>query len=206
MPEAEPEEREQAAPEEREQAAPEEREQTVASHTSAPAGQEQVEQTLGDLDGKVRIAISVDTLEDYLELITATESAAKSINRKVLIEGSAPPSDPRIEVIGVAPDPGVIEVNIHPAATWDTCVHTTETVYEQARQCRLGTDKFMIDGRHTGTGGGNHVVGGGATPADSPFLRHPDLLKSLILFWQRHPSLIPTALRSDSGIFFCRIS
>jgi len=183
--------------------APEPREQAISSRTSAPAGQEQVEQTLGSLDGRVRTAISVEprdgklcvflppveTLEDYLELIAATESAAKTIGRKVLIEGYSPPSDPRIEVMRIAPDPGVIEVNIHPAATWADCVRTTETVYEEARQCRLGADKFMLDGRHTGTGGGNHVVVGGATPIDSPFLRRPDLLKSLILFWQRHPSL-----------------
>ncbi|QHQ35513.1 DUF2126 domain-containing protein [Algicella marina] len=182
---------------------PEAVQQDVARFTANPAGQDRVEQVLGDLDGPVRTAISVEprdgrlcvflppveTLEDYLELISAIERAAKSIGRKVLIEGYAAPSDPRIEVIRVAPDPGVLEVNIHPAASWEECVHTTETIYEEARQTRLGTDKFMIDGRHTGTGGGNHVVVGGATVLDSPFLRRPDLLKSLILFWQRHPSL-----------------
>lgn len=177
--------------------------QPVAHRADATAGQTQVEQTLGDLSGRVRTAISVEardgrlcvflppveTLEDYLELIAAVESAARSTGRKVLIEGYAPPHDPRVEVMRIAPDPGVLEVNIHPAANWEACVQTTQTVYEEARQCRLGADKFMLDGRHTGTGGGNHVVVGGATPADSPFLRRPDLLKSLILFWQRHPSL-----------------
>lgn len=83
----------------------------------------------------------------------------------------------------------MLEVNLHPSATWDELVDKTETLYEEARLTRLGTEKFMLDGRHTGTGGGNHIIIGGETPADSPVLRRPDLLKSLLGYWQNHPSL-----------------
>ncbi len=131
----------------------------------------------------------VESIEDYLDLVAVIEDTANELHQPIHLEGYPPPYDPRINVLKVTPDPGVLEVNIHPSKNWDDMVAITTGIYEEARLARLGTEKFMLDGRHTGTGGGNHVVVGGATPADSPFLRRPDLLRSLIAFWQRHPAL-----------------
>ena len=128
-------------------------------------------------------------LEDYAALLSAIEDAAHAAGLPVVVEGYAPPRDARMRVLSVTADPGVIEVNIQPAASWRELIATIATLYEEARQSRLGTEKFMLDGRHTGTGGGNHVTLGGATPADSPLLRRPDLLQSLIAYWQNHPAL-----------------
>ncbi len=131
----------------------------------------------------------VPLLEDFVTLLTAIEASAADLKLPVRLEGYTPPSDPRLKEFRITPDPGVIEVNIHPASTWPQLVENTRTLYEEARLTRLGAEKFMLDGRHTGTGGGNHVTLGAASPADSPCLRRPDLLMSLITYWQHHPAL-----------------
>jgi uncharacterized protein (DUF2126 family)/transglutaminase-like putative cysteine protease len=161
------------------------------------------EQTLEQDDSIVRTALTVEAREgrlyiflppmssadDYVELIGALEDVATKLNMPVLIEGYAPPFDLRLQQIRVTPDPGVIEVNVQPVHTWQQLVAGTSALYEHARHCRLGAEKFMLDGRHTGTGGGNHLVLGGITPSDSPFLRRPDLLKSFVGYWLNHPAL-----------------
>ncbi len=128
-------------------------------------------------------------LEDFLRLLAAIETTAARLDLPIVLEGYPPPSDARLRHFQITPDPGVIEVNIQPARSWEELTEHTNILYEEAHQTRLSTEKFMLDGRHVGTGGGNHFVLGGATASDSPFLRRPDLLRSLVAYWHNHPSL-----------------
>lgn len=128
-------------------------------------------------------------LDSWLELIGAIESVAAAEDIPPVLEGYPPPRDPRLQRLLVAPDPGVLEVNVQPAASWRELVDNTEILFREARQLRLDTQKFLADGRALGTGGGNHITIGGACVDDSPLLRRPDLLRSLVTCWQHHPGL-----------------
>ncbi|MFA6196312.1 MAG: transglutaminase family protein [Sulfurimonas sp.] len=141
-------------------------------------------------DGKLYIFLPpLNHTEAFLDLVASIEVVAKKLDIKVVLEGYEPPHDLRIDRIKVTPDPGVIEVNIQPATSWKDLSDNLFTLYDDARMSRLGTEKFMLDGKHTGTGGGNHVTIGALEPSDSPLLRRPELLRSLITFWQHHPGL-----------------
>ncbi|MUU77053.1 transglutaminase family protein [Winogradskyella endarachnes] len=141
-------------------------------------------------DGKLYLFLPpLDAAESFLDLIASIEYTAKALKVPVILEGYEPPKDHRLETLKITPDPGVIEVNVHPVANWTELCNNTFKLYEQAKLSRLGTEKFMLDGKHTGTGGGNHVTLGGTSPSDSPLLRQPSLLRSLLTFWQHHPGL-----------------
>ncbi len=147
-------------------------------------------EAVGEKSGVLYIFMPpLEKLETYLDLLAAIEATAENLGVQIVLEGYPPPRDPRLKLLQVTPDPGVIEVNIHPVNNWADLVKNTEFLYNAAFESQLSAEKFMTDGRHTGTGGGNHFVMGGATPADSPFLRRPELLASLLLYWHNHPSL-----------------
>jgi uncharacterized protein (DUF2126 family)/transglutaminase-like putative cysteine protease len=164
--------------------------QGIAEQTPSPADIVRTALCVEPREGRLHVFVPpLDLLEDHLALIAAIEAAARRLRTPIQVEGYTPPQDHRLGKLEVTPDPGVIEVNIHPALGWDELAASTEALYAAARECRLGTEKFMLDGRHTGTGGGNHLTLGGPTPADSPFLRRPDLLRSLLGYWHNHPAL-----------------
>lgn len=159
-------------------------------HPSRAAGPAVEAKSMDDRRGILYVFMPpLTVLEDYLALLAEVEATAAELGVRIVLEGYPPPRDPRLKLLQVTPDPGVIEVNIHPAANWPELVDHTDYLYQAAHETHLSTEKFMLDGRHTGTGGGNHFVLGGATPADSPFLRRPDVLASLIAYWHNHPSL-----------------
>ncbi len=141
-------------------------------------------------DGAVFVFLPPTTqLDDYADLLHLVEVAAREAGVPVVLEGYPPPPDPGLTSLSVTPDPGVIEVNVQPAATWEEQRDLMMTLYGEARLTKLTTEKFDFDGLHTGTGGGNHLTLGGRQPIDSPLLRRPDLLVSLVAYWQRHPAL-----------------
>ena len=141
-------------------------------------------------EGRLHVFLPyVSKLPDFLDMVAAIEDTCQYLHKPVWLEGYAPPSDPRLRSFSITPDPGVLEVNLPAASNWDELERINTVLFEEARHNRLTAEKFGFDGSHLATGGGSHIVIGGATVLDSPFLRRPDLLRSMLTFWQNHPSL-----------------
>ncbi|HEY2409703.1 MAG TPA: transglutaminase family protein [Polyangiaceae bacterium] len=141
-------------------------------------------------EGILRVFLPpISQLDAYLELVAAVEAAARELSLPIQLEGYEPPRDPRIGNFKVTPDPGVIEVNLPPVQTWPELIEQTESLYAEARAEHLIAEKFEHDGAHIGSGGGNHMVLGALNAEDSPFLRRPDLLASLLSYFHNHPAL-----------------
>jgi uncharacterized protein (DUF2126 family)/transglutaminase-like putative cysteine protease len=141
-------------------------------------------------EGRLHVFLPyVSQLADYLDLLAAVEDTCQHLHKPVWLEGYPPPSDPRLRSFSITSDPGVLEVNLPPASNWDELEQINTLLFEEASHNRLTAEKFAYNGSHLATGGGSHIVIGGATVLDSPFLRRPDLLRSMLAFWQNHPSL-----------------
>ncbi|HEY1555651.1 MAG TPA: transglutaminase family protein [Kofleriaceae bacterium] len=128
----------------------------------------------------------VDTAADFIDLIAAIDRARGSA---VALEGYPPPPSPELRRFSVTPDPGVLEVNVAPVASCREAAGLHETVFEAAVACGLTAERYLLDGRAAGSGGGNHITLGGPTRETSPWLLRPELLASLVAFTQHHPSL-----------------
>ena len=146
--------------------------------------------TIEPRDGELRVFLPpVTSFADWLALIAAIDRARVAAGLDCLLEGYPPPSDPNRHHFAVTPDPGVLEVNVPPTSSGRAHAELLEVVFDAALRAGLTAEKYLLDGRPAGSGGGHHITVGAPTPLASPFLRRPALLASLITFAQHHPAL-----------------
>jgi uncharacterized protein (DUF2126 family) len=140
--------------------------------------------------GTLTIFVPPLLLAAYLELIAKIEETVTALNlRDIVLAGYAPPPEPTLPTLGLASDPGVLEINLTPSATWADYDAQLAQLYAAAAACGLCARKLQFNGRETGTGGGAHLVFGGPAGLLSPFFAFPALLPSVIRYWQHHPAL-----------------
>ena len=140
--------------------------------------------------GTLTIFIPPLLLAPYCVLLPKIEEtlAAFKISDAVLA-GYAPPPEAALPTVGLASDPGVLEINVSPCATWADYDAQLSQLFAAAAACGLCARKLQFNGREVGTGGGAHLVFGGPSGLLSPFFAFPALLPSIIRYWQHHPAL-----------------
>ncbi len=146
--------------------------------------------TIEPRDGTLQVFLPpVKDFADWLSLVAAIDAARVETGVDVRLAGYPPPSSLHLLRFAVTPDPGVLEVNVPPTATGRDHAALLDAVFECALRAGLEAEKYLLDGRMAGPGGGHHITVGGPTPLSSPFLMRPSILASLITFVQHHPSL-----------------
>jgi len=140
-------------------------------------------------DGLFLFLPPVSNADRFLALVGAADAVRRQLGLDVHLEGYPPPSSPSLRRLQVTPDPGVLEVNLPPQATGREHAAALQQVFDAALEAGLHSERYLLDGRLAGSGGGHHVTVGGPSPLESPVVRRPDLLASLITFVQHHPSL-----------------
>jgi uncharacterized protein (DUF2126 family) len=130
------------------------------------------------------------SFEAFCALVRAIEGVVARGNfPPIALEGYAPLDSPDLDQIAFMADPGVIEVNLPPAASWAEFERVNRIIYTAAEQSGLRGFKFQFSGRKVSTGGGAHIILGGPSIVNNPFIRRPSLLASFLRFFQNHPSL-----------------
>lgn len=140
--------------------------------------------------GTLTIFLPPLLLAPYCALLPKIEETLARLKlADVVLAGYAPPADAALPTVGLASDPGVLEINVSPCATWADYDRQLGQLFAAAAACGLCARKLQFNGRETGTGGGAHLVFGGPAGLLSPFFAFPSLLPSVVRYWQHHPAL-----------------
>jgi len=140
--------------------------------------------------GRLRVFLPpLATTADFLSLVGQIDEACRQLELDADLEGYPPPPGPELVRLSVTPDPGVLEVNLPPSEGTREHAALMAEVFDAALRAGLTSEKYLLDGRMAASGGGHHLTLGGRTALESPFVRRPDLLASLVTFLQHHPSL-----------------
>ncbi len=139
-----------------------------------------------------RLCVFLPPLPDlgqFQRLLKAVDQTASELGLPVLLEGYGPPPSPALELLTAEPETGTLRLRLPLTTSWQQELDWLEDAYRLAGRLGLATQQRYEDGRREPLGQRSTRTLGGPEPASSPFLFKPALLRSLILFWQHHPSL-----------------
>lgn len=126
----------------------------------------------------------------FAELVRILETLATELDLPPLrLEGYNPPGHADAESIAFTSDPGVLEVNLPPAASWPAYARVIRGLFAATESIGMQGYKFQMSGRKVSTGGGAHIILGGPSIEQNPFIARPNLLSSFLRFLQNHPAM-----------------